>query len=91
VALFNNIESLIFKLEADIPMDRTSPFWPGKIDRSDWKPVWDLCKRIQDEFKDKNAFSSRDEQQAAWSRFSLTNHGRVCQPSTWACFAKTHQ
>jgi hypothetical protein len=70
MALFNYIENMISNLETKIPWDRTGPFYPGKLERSDWPPVWDLCKRIQEAFKSGDGFSSREEQNAAWARFA---------------------
>jgi len=34
-----------------------------------WRPVWDLCKKIQAEFKGYKGYKTRDEHQAAWNRF----------------------
>jgi len=39
------------------------------IERSDWRPVWELCKRIQEEFKTSRDFDNKDERQRVWQKF----------------------
>lgn len=69
----NKIELMISDLEHKIPYVQTG-LKVSRIERHDWRPVWDLCKRIQSEFKVHGHFSSREEQQATWNRFQTVRH-----------------
>lgn len=42
----------------------------GSIIKSDWAPVWALCKDIQAHFNAKPRFPTREQREAAWMRFN---------------------
>ena len=64
----NRIDQLIDQLENTIPhVEEGFTFF--QTERSDWRPVWALCRQIQSEFKGFQGFKTRDEHQAAWERF----------------------
>ncbi|WP_115547522.1 hypothetical protein [Sphingorhabdus pulchriflava] len=42
-----------------------------EVERHDWRPVWDLCRQIQEQFKGYKGFASKEEHQAAWDRFQM--------------------
>lgn len=65
----HRVELLIDQLENTVPAVEIGAIQVGKIERHDWRPVWDLCTRIQDEFKGCRDFPSREAHQAAWKRF----------------------
>ena len=65
----HRIEVMIDQLEQAIPYVSTGVFHFGKVERHDWRPVWDLCKRIQSEFRGCKDFPSTEAHQAAWQRF----------------------
>lgn len=67
--LGHRIEIMIEQLAAEIPSVDGGPFRIGKVERHDWRPVWALCKKIQEEFRGCRDFPSREQQQAAWERF----------------------
>lgn len=70
MALFpNSLDLLIDRLEGSIPYVNPGFDWGMVIERHDWRPVWDLCKEIQAEFKGFKGYKTRDEHQAAWDRF----------------------
>lgn len=66
----HRIEGLIDQLEQRIPDVDTTFNWGGEVQRHDWRPVWALCKEIQEEFRNARDFKSREAQQAAWERFA---------------------
>lgn len=70
MALFgNDLDALIDQLESTIPHVDEGFSWGFAVDRHDWRPVWALCKEIQDTFRGYKGYSSREEHQAAWDRF----------------------
>lgn len=70
MALFgNSLDSLIDQLENAIPWMDESAYIGFEVERHDWRPVWDLCKQIQEEFKGYKGYTTREEHQAAWDRF----------------------
>lgn len=65
----HRIEVMIDQLEQSIPYVGTGIFHFGKVERHDWRPVWELCKRIQYEFRGCKDFPSKEAHQEAWRRF----------------------
>lgn len=63
------IERKIDRLEALVPDVNTGFNWGIEVEWHDWRPVWALCKEIQEDFRHARDFSSRDAHQAAWERF----------------------
>lgn len=68
MSLFYSVKDLIYDLERSIPQDGDELLL-HKFRRNDWRPVWDLCKLIQNRFNQNNEFESCAEQNAAWTRF----------------------
>ncbi len=66
----NPLESKIDDLEQLVPNVDTSWNWGMEVERHDWRPVWALCKEIQQDFRDTRDFESREMRQAAWERFA---------------------
>lgn len=70
MGLFSHrIETMIDQLETRIPWVQTGAIKIGKIERHDWRPVWDLCTEIQNEFRGCKDFPTKEAHQAAWQRF----------------------
>jgi hypothetical protein len=65
----NDLDNLIDRLEHEIPHVDEGLSWGFSIDRHDWRPVWSLCKEIQDTFRGYKGYPSREKHQAAWDRF----------------------
>jgi hypothetical protein len=65
----NPIEAKISRLQDMIPSDQSGVFHSGGISRTDWRPIWNLCKEIQSDFRGCKDFPSREQHQAAWSEF----------------------
>lgn len=65
----HRIESMIDQLEQRIPYVNSGIFHIGKIERHDWRQVWELFKHIQKEFSGCKDFPSREAHEAAWNRF----------------------
>jgi hypothetical protein len=62
------LENKIDRLEALFPIKDTRIRF-GKFERNDWRPVWILCKEIQEDFRGVRDFPSAAERQVAWNRF----------------------
>lgn len=65
----HRIESLLDELDGSIPYVQTGLIKIGKTERHDWRPIFDLCKRIQEEFKGCRDFPTKERREAAWQRF----------------------
>lgn len=65
----NSLESKISKLEDMIPHVEEGFSFGFEAERHDWRPVWALCKEIQEQFRGRKEFDSREAHQAAWDRF----------------------
>lgn len=46
------------------------PSWGFDVERHDWRPVWALCREIQEAFKGYRGFESKEQHQEAWQRFN---------------------
>lgn len=62
------LDNKIDKLEQALPIS-DKQFHFSKFERSDWRPVWALCKEIQHDFKVARDFPSGADRQNAWERF----------------------
>ena len=70
MAIFpNHLDALIDRLQESIPYVSSGFDWGMAVVRHDWRPVWDLCKEIQSEFKVFRGYETREQHQAAWDRF----------------------
>ncbi len=67
--LGNSLDNLIDQLDNAIPWMDESAYFGFEVERHDWRPVWDLCAQIQEEFKGYKGYATKDEHQAAWDRF----------------------
>lgn len=65
----NSLDSLIGKLDNAIPWMDESTYLGFEVERHDWRPVWELCKEIQAEFRGYKGYASKEARQAAWDRF----------------------
>lgn len=63
------LTAMIDQLETSIPDVDEGPNWGFAVERHDWRPVWALCQRIQNEFKGYKGFSTKKQQQEVWERF----------------------
>ncbi len=64
-----SLESKISDLESMIPNVDEGFSFGFEVERHDWRPIWALCKEIQEQFRGCKEFESRDAHQAAWDRF----------------------
>lgn len=62
------LEAKIDKLEDLFPI-KDKAFRFGKFERGDWRPVWELCKEIQEDFRSVRDFPSAAERQKVWEKF----------------------
>jgi hypothetical protein len=64
-----SLESKISELESITPHVSEGFGFGFEVERHDWRPIWALCKEIQEEFRGCKEFDSREAHQAAWERF----------------------
>lgn len=69
------LESLVGSRRRDALFGAWDIIWTptsitGSIHRSDWRPVWNKAREIQELFNGKPHFPTRDEREAAWMRFN---------------------
>ena len=69
MSIGNDLDSLIDQLENAIPWMDESAYIGFEVERHDWRPVWGLCRGIQENFKGYKGYASVEEHQAAWDRF----------------------
>lgn len=83
------LEQKIDRLEQSIPNVDTSFSFGGEVERHDWRPVWALCKEIQEDFKHARDFESREARQKAWERFcSVRSRASKLSDHSKAAFAE---
>jgi hypothetical protein len=71
VSLFgNSLTRLIDQLESSIPNVNEGFSWGFDVERHDWRPVWALCREIQETFKGYRDFDTKEQRQEAWQRFN---------------------
>lgn len=66
----NHLEQMIDQLEGIIPYVDEGFTFGFMVERHDWRPIWALCREIQEEFKGFKGFETREARDAAWTRFN---------------------
>lgn len=66
----NSLTRLIDQLESAIPNVNEGVNWGFDVERHDWRPVWALCREIQETFKGYRDFETKEQRQEAWQRFN---------------------
>lgn len=66
----NSLTRLIDQLENSIPNVDEGFHWGFDVERHDWRPVWALCREIQETFKGYRDFDTKEQRQEAWQRFN---------------------
>lgn len=85
----HRIEKLIGELRDTIPPVREGLIKVGKIERHDWRPVWEMARRIQSEFNESKDFASPDERQRLWGEFNrVRERARELQQEERTSFAE---
>jgi len=64
-----SLEGKISELEGLIPSVNEGFSFGFEVERHDWRPVWSLCREIQEQFRGCKEFDSHEAHQAAWDRF----------------------
>ena len=66
----NSLTRLIDQLENSIPNVNEGFSCGFDVERHDWRPVWALCREIQEAFRGYRGFESKEQHQEAWQRFN---------------------
>ncbi len=66
----NSLTRLIDQLDTSIPHVNEGLSWGFDVERHDWRPVWALCREIQETFKGYRGFETKEQHQEAWQRFN---------------------
>ena len=66
----NSLTRLIDQLENSIPNVNERFNWGFDVERHDWRPIWALCRQIQETFKGYRDFDTKEQHQEAWQRFN---------------------